>query len=129
VLMTRVSKILWVRYFDYLSVPFYHAFGDGSAVSAKNADLYFGIGEVVGAGERHENADDLRRSMAMHGVNETEYDWYVRMRDELPMKTSGFGMGVDRFLMWVLNHDDIRDMPLISRVGEQKSWPPMVVRP
>jgi asparaginyl-tRNA synthetase len=128
-LMERVSEIIWIRHFDNLSVPFYQAFGDSEGVTAKNADLYFGMGEVVGAGERHNNADELRKSMAMHGVNESEYEWYVRMREEAPLRTSGFGMGVDRLLMWVLNHDDIRDLPIISRVDEPKCWPDAVVRP
>jgi aspartyl/asparaginyl-tRNA synthetase len=51
------------------------------------------------------------------------------MRDELPMQTSGFGMGVERFLMWVLNHDDIRDVPLVSRIDEPRRWPDAVSRP
>lgn len=128
-LIERVSEVVWVRYFDNLAVPFYHAFGDSAAATAKNADLYFGMGEIVGAGERHGNAEDLRKAMIAHGVAEQEYEWYVRMREEAPLRTSGFGMGIDRFLMWVLKHDDIRDMPLISRLGEPKSWPPAVVRP
>jgi asparaginyl-tRNA synthetase len=45
------------------------------------------------------------------------------------MRTSGFGMGVERFLMWVLNHDDIRDIPLVSRLNEPKAWPEAVLRP
>ena len=128
-LMERVSEFVWVHHFDNLAVPFYQAFGDDEARTAKAADLYFGMGEVVGAGERHRDATQLRRSMALHGINEAEYDWYARMKQELPMVTSGFGMGIDRFLMWVLRHDDIRDVPLISRVGEPEEWPAAVVRP
>jgi len=67
--------------------------------------------------------------MDMHGVVQSDYEWYIRMRDEAPMKTSGFGMGVDRFLMWVLGHDDIRDLPIISRIDEPRAWPAAVVRP
>jgi aspartyl/asparaginyl-tRNA synthetase len=129
ILLQRISDVLWVDCFDNLAVPFYQAFHDDSARTARNADLYFGMGEIVGAGERHKCALDLRKSMSMHGVPESEYEWYVRMREEMPLKTAGFGMGVDRFLMWVLNHDDIRDLPLISRIDEIKEWPPAVVRP
>lgn len=128
-LMQRGGEFVWVHHFDNLSVPFYQAFGDDEFRTAKSADLYFGMGEVVGSGERHSDAEQLRKSMALHGVNELEYAWYVRMKEELPMVTSGFGMGVDRFLMWVLNHHDIRDLPLISRTDEPESWPPAVVRP
>jgi asparaginyl-tRNA synthetase len=128
-LMRRVSEFIWVHHFDNLAVPFYQAFGDDEFRTAKSADLYFGMGEVVGSGERHSDAEQLRKSMALHSVNELEYAWYVRMKEELPMVTSGFGMGVDRFLMWVLDHHDIRDLPLISRTDEPESWPAAVVRP
>ena len=33
------------------------------------------------------------------------------------MVTSGFGMGIERFLAWVLRHDDIRDMQILPRVN------------
>uniref|UniRef100_UPI003F495E47 amino acid--tRNA ligase-related protein n=1 Tax=Nonomuraea bangladeshensis TaxID=404385 RepID=UPI003F495E47 len=128
-LMERVSEFVWVRHFDSLAVPFYQAFVDPSGKIANNADLYFGMGEVAGAGERHADAEGLRKSMALHGVNESEYAWYVRMREVAPLRTSGFGLGVERFLMWVLNHGDIRDVSLISRVDESKAWPAAVVRP
>ncbi|MGW4326454.1 amino acid--tRNA ligase-related protein [Nocardia sp. NPDC004573] len=128
-LMERVSEFVWVHHFDSSTVPFYHAFGDENGSTAKCADLYFGMGEVFGSGERHTEAEELRKSMALHGVDEADYAWYVRMKAELPMLTSGFGMGVDRFLMWVLNHHDIRDMPLISRIDEPQSWPSAIVRP
>jgi len=107
----------------------YQASADPEGRTAKNADLYFGMGEVVGSGERHTEVESLRKSMALHGVKEAEYDWYLRMRQVAPLRTSGFGMGVERFLMWVLGHGDIRDLTLISRVGESKAWPGAVVRP
>jgi aspartyl/asparaginyl-tRNA synthetase len=128
-LMSRVSEFVWLTHLDTLSVPFYQAFGDDEGRTALAADLLFGMGEVVGSGERHSDVDLLRKSIAMHNVHEEDYDWYVRMRAEAPMRTSGFGMGVERFLMWVLNHDDIRDIPLVSRVNEPGAWPEAVVRP
>jgi asparaginyl-tRNA synthetase len=128
-LMRRVSEFVWVRHFDALSVPFYQAFADDDGRTARNADLYFGPGEIIGSGERHADPETLRKSMAAHGVSEQEYAWYVRMREVFPMRTSGFGMGVERFLMWVLRHDDIRDIPLISRLNEPLEFPASVTRP
>ncbi|AUG77448.1 Asparagine ligase A [Kitasatospora sp. MMS16-BH015] len=128
-LMSRISEFLWVTHFDHLTVPFYQAFGDSEGRTARNADLLFGMGEVVGSGERHTHGAEVRKALAMHDVPENEYAWYVQMKDEMPLRTSGFGMGVERFLMWVLNHDDIRDMSLVSRVDEPASWPAAVLRP
>ena len=128
-LMALVSEFLWVTHFDHLSVPFYQAFGDEDGRTAANADLFFGMGEVVGSGERHATAYGVREALGRHSVPERDYAWYVQMKDKFPMRTAGFGMGVERFLMWVLRHDDIRDIPLISRVDESAGWPERVHRP
>ncbi len=128
-LMDTVGEFVWVTDHDHLSVPFYQAFANSGQTKAANADLLFGMGEVVGSGERHVSGDEVRKALALHDVPERDYDWYIRMKDEFPMRTSGFGMGVERFLMWVLHHDDIRDIPVISRVAEDQQWPDSVHRP
>lgn len=128
-LMRRVGEFLWVTHFEHVSVPFYQAFADGDETLALNADLFLGPGEVVGAGQRHSTGEQVRKALALHEVPEKDYGWYVRMKDILPMETSGFGLGVERYLMWVLRHEDIRDVPLVSRVAEPARWPACVDRP
>lgn len=128
-LMEIVGEFVWVTHFDHLSVPFYQAFGDDDRQTAACADLFFGMGEIVGSGERHRTGDEVREALDQHAVPRQDYAWYVDMRDEFPLRTAGFGMGVERFLMWVVGHDDIRDIPLISRVDEEKSWPASIDRP
>jgi aspartyl/asparaginyl-tRNA synthetase len=110
-------------------VPFYQAFGDRDRQTASCADLFFGMGEIVGSGERHRTGDEVREALDLHAVAKQDYAWYVDMKDEFPLPTAGFGMGMERFLMWVVDHDDIRDIPLISRVAEERSWPASVDRP
>ena len=128
-LMRRVSEFVWVTHFDHLAVPFYQGFGDDDGLTAANADLLFGIGEVVGLGERHTDGETLRKAIAKHDVAEGDYAWYVRMKNEIPMPTAGFGLGIERFLLWVLRHDDIRDISLVPRGDESPSWPTSVDRP
>lgn len=114
-LMEKLGGFVWVTHWDHYAVPFYQAFGDGEGRTALNADLLFGLGEIVGAGERHRTSDQVRRALAMHEVAGDSYRWYCDMRDLEPLHTSGFGMGIERFLMWVLDHDDIRDLQLLPR--------------
>ncbi len=116
-LMEEISPILWVTHFDHLSVPFYQAYADPEQRSSLSADLLFGVGEVVGSGERHATGADVRNALAQHGVSEDAYRWYVDMKDVRPLRTSGFGMGVERWLMWVLNHRDIRELQLAPRLN------------
>jgi asparaginyl-tRNA synthetase len=127
--LDRVGEFVWVTHFDHMAVPFYQAFSAEDPSKAANADLLFGLGEIVGSGERHASGDEVRHGLALHKVPEHDYSWYIRMKDAMPMRTSGFGMGTERYLMWVLKHDDIRDIPLISRVDEESIWPARVERP
>ncbi|MFE9023552.1 asparagine synthetase A [Streptomyces sp. NPDC007808] len=113
--MDKLGEFTWITHWDHLSVPFYQAFADGSEQRACNADLLFGIGEVVGLGERHETSADVRRALAVHDVSSEPYEWYCEMRDTVPLRTTGFGIGLERFFMWLLDHDDIRDMQLLPR--------------
>lgn len=128
-LMEIVNEFVWVTHLDHLSVPFYQAFGDDDRQTASCADLFFGMGEVVGSGERHRSGDEVQRALELHAVPRKDYAWYADMKNEFPLRTAGFGMGIERYLMWVLSHDDIRDIPLISRVDEESSWPSSVDRP
>ncbi|MFF4704386.1 amino acid--tRNA ligase-related protein [Streptomyces sp. NPDC001288] len=114
-LMDKFGGYVWLTHPDHLSVPFYQAFAPDDPTKALSADLLFGIGETVGAGERHTGVADLRRALALHEVPEDAYRWYVDMNALHPLRTSGFGLGVERFLLWVTRHDDIRDLALLLR--------------
>lgn len=122
-LMDEVHPVVWVTHFDHLSVPFYQAYADGGTEVSLSGDLLFGVGEVVGCGQRHRTGCETRDALRHHRVPEEDYNWYVRMKDQYPLLTSGFGMGVERWLMWVLRHGDIRDMALLPRYNGQRSIP------
>jgi aspartyl/asparaginyl-tRNA synthetase len=113
-IMSRVGEFVWVTHWDHLSVPFYQA-RDQLTGQALNADLLFGPGEVVGCGERHATGEQTLAALAAHNVPADPYEWYISMKDRSPLRTAGFGMGVERFLMWLLQQDDIRDMQVLPR--------------
>ncbi len=121
-LIARLGPAVWLTHFDHLSVPFYQA-TDASGGKALNGDFLLGPGEVIGCGERHVTAAKTIAALRHHAVPVEDYDWYVRMKAERPMLTSGFGMGVERFLMWLLRHDDIRDLQLLERANGQLTTP------
>lgn len=112
---------VWLKEFDSLSVPFYQAKTESG--SALCADLLMGIGEIVGCGQRHATAEEAQAALNLHDVSSEHYAWYLRMKKEFPLQTSGFGLGVERYLLWVLRHDDIRDIHLIPRLKGINSTP------
>ena len=118
-LMERYNGVVWLKNIDYLTVPFYQAICEDNK-QAKCADLLLGIGEIVGCGERNTTVAELKESLKDHQVNEKDYDWYIQMKELCEIRTSGFGLGLERFLLWILNHDDIRDINIMPRLKNIK---------
>jgi len=116
-LIRHYGGAVWLTEMDHLSVPFYQAYVPStSRGKARCADLLLGNGEVLGLGERHVSSEEVRVALKQHEVLEEPYKWYLDMRDQKEMRTTGWGMGIERFLAWVLRHDDIRDLVIMPRM-------------
>ena len=122
-IMRLYNGLVWITNYDILAVPFYQKYDSNIKGTTKNADLLMGIGETVGCGERHDNYKELIESLNYHDVNIKEYEWYINMKKVKPLNTSGFGMGIERFFMWVLKCDDIRNMQICLRFNGKNILP------
>ncbi len=69
-----------------------------------------GIGELCGASEREERYDVLVDRIHELGLKEEDYWWFLNLRRFGSVKHSGFGMGFDRFIMYVTGMKNIRDV-------------------
>lgn len=128
ILISIFKGAVWLTEMDHLSVPFYQAFVPEKQQSkALCADLLLGPGEVLGLGQRHVDVQSVKDALEMHEVPEENYGWYMDIRDEAkggkPLLTTGWGMGMERFLCWLLGHDDVRDMAIIPRLKGMKFQP------
>ncbi|XP_023204131.1 uncharacterized protein LOC106699831 [Xiphophorus maculatus] len=124
VLIEKFGGAVWLTEMDHLGVPFYQAYMEGTGRSkAKAADLLLGLGETVGLGERHPTPEVVREALRHHAVPEESYKWYISMRKVKPLLTSGWGMGTERYLCWLLQHDDVRDLHIIPRMKGIKYMP------
>ena len=82
---------------------------DGKTVRATDL-LVPGIGELCGASEREERYEVLKARIDELGLREEDYWWFMNLRKFGSVKHSGFGMGFDRFLMYVTGMKNIRDV-------------------
>lgn len=114
-LIKHFGGYVWLTHFDHAAVPFYQKYDTKDHRRSLTADLLMGIGETLGCGERHMTGTEVTQSLIEHEVNRHTYAWYTNMKDLIPLQTAGFGMGVERFFLWLLNHDDIRDMQIVPR--------------
>jgi len=82
---------------------------DGKTVAAMDL-LAPGVGEIIGGSQREERLDVLRRSMAESGLAEEDYWWYLDLRKYGGVKHAGFGLGLERLIMYVTGMGNIRDV-------------------
>ncbi|MBE5758178.1 MAG: asparagine--tRNA ligase [Clostridiales bacterium] len=91
--------------------------------TVKATDLLVpGIGELCGASEREERYDVLLNRIHELGLNEEDYWWYLNLRKFGSVKHSGFGMGFDRFIMYVTGMTNIRDVLPFPRTPKNCSF-------
>jgi asparaginyl-tRNA synthetase len=121
-LISQYGEFVWLTHMPWQNVPFYQASEKGTVYS-HTADLLAGIGEVVGSGQRVYSEDDLLESLSMHKVGLNGYEWYLNMRRIKPLQTSGFGLGVERLMLWLIQKEDIRDCMLLIRDHQKINLP------
>ncbi len=75
-----------------------------------NADCLAPLhGEIIGGSERIWEYDELMGRIKEQKLNAKDYYWYIDLRRYGSYPHSGFGLGIERLVKWVLNLDHIRD--------------------
>ncbi len=82
---------------------------DGKTVAAMDV-LVPGIGESIGGSQREERYERLQKRIEEMGFEPRDYWWYLDSRRFGSAPHSGFGLGVERFLMLVTGVSNIRDV-------------------
>jgi asparaginyl-tRNA synthetase len=90
---------------------------DGITVAAMDL-LAPGIGEIIGGSQREERADVLEKRIEEMGLDKETYRWYLELRRFGGTKHAGFGLGLERLLMYLTGVSNIRDVvPFPRTVG------------
>lgn len=87
---------------------------DGKTVAATDL-LVPGVGEIIGGSEREADLDKLLAAMKDRKMNLDEYNDYIALRKFGSVPHSGFGLGLERIIMYVTGVSNIRDVILYPR--------------
>jgi asparaginyl-tRNA synthetase len=68
------------------------------------------VGEIIGGSQREERYDVLAARMRESGLDEAPYWWYLDLRRYGSAPHSGFGLGVERMMMYLTGLKNIRDV-------------------
>lgn len=82
---------------------------DGRTVRAMDV-LVPRIGEIIGGSQREERHDVLLERIKECGLDPEPYWWYLELRKYGSAPHAGFGLGLERFLMYVTGMKNIRDV-------------------
>jgi asparaginyl-tRNA synthetase len=82
---------------------------DGKTVAAMDV-LAPGIGEIIGGSQREERLDSLDRRMAELNLDPQAYWWYRDLRRFGTVPHAGFGLGLERTIIYATGMANIRDV-------------------
>lgn len=106
--------------------------GDGTV---KNFDLLApeGYGEIIGGSEREWRYEVLESKIKEWGLDKLKvkigdeeinaYEWYLDLRKYGSVPHSGWGLGLERFTMWVCKLEHVRDTLPFPRLREGWLYP------
>tara|TARA_B100001778_G_scaffold168560_1_gene138582 strand:+ start:7438 stop:8859 length:1422 start_codon:yes stop_codon:yes gene_type:complete len=79
--------------------------------TVKAMDILFPtIGEIIGGSQREERLDVLKLMMKENNIDEKHLWWYLETRKFGSCIHSGFGLGLERLIMFVTGMKNIRDV-------------------
>lgn len=68
-----------------------------------------GFGEIIGGSQRIFDEALLRQRIAEHGLDVGNYRWYMDLRKFGSVPHSGFGMGIERAVLWITGLAHVRE--------------------
>ena len=89
---------------------FYMRLNDDNKTVAAVDLLVPGAGELIGGSQREERIDVLLKIMKEKNIPHESMEWYLNLRRFGGTTHSGFGMGFERFLIYVTGVENIRDV-------------------
>ncbi len=120
----KAKTPIWVKYYPRNRVPFYQKPIKNNKDRVLNADLLcpnllensFG-GEILGMGQRQDLPEEIYESARLQHMKIKPYEWYVDLRRMPKYRvTSGFGLGIERFISWILGLDEIHKAIVYPRM-------------
>jgi len=122
ILTQKFDKPFFLTHFPKEIKAFYHMPDPKNTDVTLSVDLLGpeGYGELTGGGQRIHDYKQLMKRIKEQKLNPKDYSWYLDLRRFGTVPHSGFGLGIERLITWILKLDHIRDaIPfprLINRV-------------
>lgn len=110
-------KPLFVYEFPIDTKPFYVREDPTKSEISLSTDLLAprGFGEISSGSERESDVESIEKRIEKQSLDPKAYGWYLDLRRYGSVPHSGFGLGMDRLVRWILGMEDIKDVVLFPR--------------
>lgn len=68
-----------------------------------------GYGEIIGGGQREDDAEKLSKKICAHNLPEKAFGWYLDLRKYGSVPHAGFGLGIERTVAWLCGLQHVRE--------------------
>jgi asparaginyl-tRNA synthetase len=118
VLALQFDKPFFVTHFPKGIKAFYHKPDPKQPDVTLSVDMLApeGYGEIIGSGERIESYEELMKRIEEEKLDVSAYQWYLDLRKFGSVQHAGFGLGIERFVMWVCKLSHIRNAIAFPRL-------------
>ncbi|ESL07401.1 asparaginyl-tRNA synthetase [Trypanosoma rangeli SC58] len=115
-MVALLGEMVFMTHFPAVMKSFYMARDPEDPTLTESVDVLApGIGEIVGGSMRMWNHEELIEAYKRKNLDPSVYYWYTDQRKYGSTPHGGFGLGLERFLVWLLNLDSVREACLYPR--------------
>jgi asparaginyl-tRNA synthetase len=107
----QFDRPVFVHHYPTQAKAFYMAQEPDRPETSLSSDLLApeGYGEIIGGGQRSSDLAYLEAQIERHGLPREAYEWYLDLRRYGSVPHSGFGLGIERTVMWICGLQHIRE--------------------
>lgn len=111
ILTKHYDKPFFLTHFLADVKPFYHKQDPKNPKETLSVDMLApeGYGEIIGSGQRVDDYRELLRKIKEKKLDVRAYQWYVDMRKWGSVPHAGFGLGIERLVMWACKLEHVRE--------------------
>lgn len=111
VISREFEQPVFVHRYPKKTAPFYMKEDPDNPELVKNFDLLApeGYGEIIGGSQREDDLEKLETAIKRHNLPREPLEWYLDLRRYGTFVHSGFGIGMERTLAWIIQIHHIRE--------------------